>query len=70
MKRSLLVLLISSIVIFSFVTVSHSQYTTTQITNNSYADAYPQINNNGEVVWMGLNGSDDEIRKGCHHTTP
>ena len=52
MKRSLLVLLLSAIIISSYVTASHSQYTVTQITDNDYKDLSPSINNNGDLVWM------------------
>jgi len=50
MKRSLLILLLTPIIILSFVTVSHAQYTITQLTNNAYHDFEPQINANGWVV--------------------
>ena len=53
MKRSLLVLLLTPIIMLAFVSVSHAQYTITQLTDNAYDDIYPQINNNGYVVWMG-----------------
>jgi cysteine-rich repeat protein len=33
----------------------------TQLTNNSYNDGAPQINNNRYVVWYGFDGSDHEI---------
>jgi len=37
------------------------QYTIVQLTNNSYSDTYPQINDNGYVVWRAPVGVDDEI---------
>jgi hypothetical protein len=45
----------------SFVSVSHSQYTTIQLTNNGYPDGSPQINNSGHVVWERTEGLDIEI---------
>ena len=51
MKESLLVLLLTPITIFSFVTVSHSQYATTQHTNNAYHD-YDQILGAGQARKM------------------
>ena len=33
----------------------------TQITDNSNDDKYPQINDNGQVVWMGYDGTDYQI---------
>ena len=38
MKKSLLVLLVPPILIFSYVSLSRSQYYTTQLTNNDYRD--------------------------------
>ncbi len=67
MKRSLLVLLLTPIALFTFVTVSHAQHTITQLTNNAYYDYAPQINNNGYVVWYGWDGSDYEIFRGGPH---
>ena len=37
------------------------EYITTQLTNNNGADADPQINNNGYMVWYGSDGYDNEI---------
>jgi hypothetical protein len=36
-------------------------YVTTQLTNNSLVDLNPQINNSGQVVWVGDDGTDKEI---------
>ena len=36
-------------------------YTITQITNNTYNDNSVQINDNGEMVWSGYDGTDHEI---------
>jgi hypothetical protein len=35
--------------------------TTNRLTNNNYTDLAPAINNNGDVVWPGSDGSDMEI---------
>ena len=32
-----------------------------QLTNNNHADTSPQINSNGDVVWQGYDGKDNEI---------
>ena len=45
----------------ALVPVSYSRYVITQITDNSYEDSDPQINDNGYVVWFGSDGSDLEI---------
>jgi len=60
MKRSLLVLLLSLILVFGFVPASHSQYNIIQLTNNGLPDSPPQINNNGYVAWNGRDGLDWE----------
>ena len=41
--------------------IFHFKYTITQITNNSYNDEGPYLNNSGEVVWSGYDGNDFEI---------
>ena len=56
MKWPLLVLLLASILIFSFGSVSHSGYYTTQLTNNPYDDWFPLINDKGLVVWPREDG--------------
>ena len=61
MKRSLLFVLLIPAILFVFVSVSHSQHTVAQLTNNANPDGRPQINNNGHVVWYGHDGSDYEI---------
>ena len=40
---------------------AYSKYHITQITDNTYDDLEPKINNNKYVVWYGYNGSDYEI---------
>ena len=42
-------------------TSSFSEYTETRITNNTFSDHYPQINDMGDIVWQRYEGSDDEI---------
>ena len=64
MKKSLLALLLAPTILLALVSVSYSQYTTIQITDNSYADSFPQINDNREVVWQEYDGSDDEVFHG------
>ena len=56
MKNLSVILLLSPIFVFSFVAVSHSQYTHPQLTINDYCDAEPQISDNGWVVWHGGHG--------------
>jgi len=51
-------LLTAFIVSFAF---SAPIYPTFQVTDNNYYDAVPQINDNGDVVWQGYDGSDYEI---------
>jgi hypothetical protein len=53
MKRSTPVLLPALILIFTFVSVSHAQYTIIQLTHNLYDDPGYKINENGHVVWGG-----------------
>jgi len=61
MKRSHLVLMLTAITIFTFVTVSHGQYTIIQLTNNDYDDEDARINNNGDVVWYGKDALADKF---------
>jgi hypothetical protein len=61
MKKALFTSLLFTIATLALVPISYSQYVITQITDNSYNDWEPQINNNGYVVWQGWDGSDDEI---------
>ena len=57
-KRSLLVLVLIPIVVVFCVTLSHSQYYITQLTHNTSYDDYPQINDDGYVVWNGCGTAD------------
>ncbi len=50
-----------SVVPQGMITERFNSCSLTQLTNNSYNDAVPQINNNGEVVWHGGIGTDYEI---------
>lgn len=61
MKKALFILLFFTIVTLALVSISYSQYSIIQITDNSYDDRLPQINDSGYVVWYGSDGSDDEI---------
>lgn len=36
-------------------------YSITHLTDNSYHDYHPDINNNGDVAWQGFDGSDFEV---------
>ena len=59
MKKVLLILLAYTLII---IPNAYSQYTTTQLTNNSYNDDHPLISANSHVVWNGKAGSDpDEL---------
>jgi len=53
MKRSFPVLLCALIPVFTFVSVSHAQYSIIQLTYSLYDDPLYQINENGYVVWRG-----------------
>ena len=57
MKRPFFALLL---LVTALASLSYAQ-TIKQITNNSYDDNNPQINDNGYIVWSGLDGSDFEI---------
>jgi hypothetical protein len=57
-------LFIVSILILLFLTtttVASAQFLPTQLTDNTYNDYSPQINDSGQVAWMGNNGSSMEI---------
>ncbi len=51
MKKSFLIPILT--LLFISCTIASSQWVTTQLTNNSYSDFDPQINDNGHVVWCG-----------------
>ena len=61
MKKSIFVLVLATVVVFFSVSLSHSDLTTKQITDRPYPDWVPQINDSGHVVWLGFDGSDEEI---------
>jgi hypothetical protein len=61
-KHILAVLALGVILIFTRTSTSYAAiYATTQITDNVYNDGNPQINNNGQMVWQGNDGTDEEI---------
>jgi len=58
LKNALLFLSISIVALFGSIELCHPDSEITQITNNPVDDLYPQINNNGYVVWShGERGS-------------
>jgi len=61
MKKKLLSLMLSPLILFSLLTVSYAGYTTTQLTENFFDDLRPRTNASGSIVWYGWDGSDDEI---------
>lgn len=61
MTKSLFVLFLLLVAILLTVSISHTAYTVTKLTDNSYHDRAPQINANGYVAWEGSDGSDYEI---------
>jgi hypothetical protein len=63
MKRARLTVIafIATFVFLALGVTAWAGYTTAQLTNNSYADEFPQINDAGQVVWQGWDGSDYEI---------
>ena len=38
-----------------------NSYTIMQLTNNSTSDVLPDINDNGEIVWYGFDGNENEV---------
>ncbi len=62
MKEILKIIWLSLIMLLATtLPVSAGTYTITQLTDNSYYDANPQINDSGQVVWRGGDGTDSEI---------
>jgi len=62
-KGSLLILTIIGVFIlstFSFGSAANV-YPTIKLTENDYHDSLPQINSNGDVVWLGYDGHDYEV---------
>jgi hypothetical protein len=59
--KVILTILLATIITFASVSISYSKYIVTKITKNSYDDRFPQINDNGYIVWEGYDGSDWEI---------
>jgi len=62
MKKPLFLSALCVILIFCLNSVCYSQYVIKKISRNPYYDdTNPQINNNGQVVWEGYDGTDWEI---------
>ena len=63
MKKSIKVVLVTAFVFFSVVLLPNSQVWAeiSPLTENSFEDICPQINDNGYVVWVGFDGEDNEI---------
>jgi len=59
-RKGVLALLACFLTLLLIPAISTAQITC-PITNNSYDDYGPQINNNGYVVWYGWDGTDYEI---------
>jgi hypothetical protein len=53
--------LFSLSIILLLISVCYSQYVLIPLTDNSYNDTLPQINNNGYVVWVGYDRAKTEI---------
>jgi hypothetical protein len=60
MKKSFLIPILTML-FMSVTTIATAQWVTTQLTDNTSPDEYPQINASGQVVWYGSDGSDNEI---------
>jgi len=60
MKKSFLIPILT-LLFLSLNTMASAQWVTTQLTDNTSPDEYPQINASGQVVWYGFDGSDNEI---------
>ena len=61
MRKTWLTVLFSALVIFGSASISYSGWTVIKLTKDSLNDFVPQINDNGQVVWMGSDGNDNEI---------
>ena len=62
MKKPLFLSALCVILILCLDSVCYSQYVIKKISRNPYYDdTNPQINNNGQVVWEGYDGTDWEI---------
>ncbi|WP_136798707.1 TolB family protein [Desulfosediminicola ganghwensis] len=58
MEKLFSILLMTTIVVTTAIFHVHAQdYKTTRITNSEYYNAYPQINDNGVIVWEGTDKS-------------
>jgi hypothetical protein len=61
-KKLTAILLVSQIVVFGTVSGSFAEsYSKIRLTDNSLYDYFPQISDNGDVVWIRWDGTDYEI---------
>ena len=61
MKKTFVPFVLSIALTLAFVSISHSGSVISNISNRPYRDESPHLNNNGEVVWSGYDGTDWEI---------
>jgi hypothetical protein len=61
MKKFFSIMVFLMVAIFGSQSIATAVDCPTQLTNNSYGDYWPKINDNGYVVWRGFDGSDYEI---------
>jgi hypothetical protein len=59
--KKLFLIPILTLLFLSVATMASAQWVTTQLTNNSAHDYSPQINDSGQVVWQGFDGTGYEI---------
>ncbi len=58
MKKTTLIFILIPIIFLALLSASYAQYSIIQITNNYYSDHDQQINNSGQVVWVGRETQD------------
>lgn len=46
---------------FAALDSAQAAYSVYKLTNNSYDDSNPRINDDGDIAWQGSDGNDDEI---------
>ena len=61
MKKTFVPFVLSIALTLAFVSISHSGSVISIFSNRPYRDESPHLNNNGEVVWSGYDGTDWEI---------
>ncbi len=62
MRKLSLILMLGALMILAFPQNDTTlEYTIIQLTDNTYRDREPQLNDNNDVVWMGFDGNDYEI---------